>query len=191
MILLLAFLAGLVCVRLFADEKSDQWTAETLKLISSILDIAKEDGVLPPDFRMRIAFHPSAEPKILGGVEGAPDLLVITRGFIVLAERVGLRQDEYEVLLAHEVGHMMLNHKFNATGRELERQELAADSFVRRRFGTNSACQLAHALHRLAEPFGGWPAGSLEKKRELFNMELCEMIAEKSKSGSRRSLREQ
>jgi len=78
---------------------------------------------------------------------------------------------------------MLLNHTFNATGRELKRQELAADGFVRRRFGTNSACQPAHALHRLAEPFGGWPAKSLEKKRELFNMELCVMMAKEPKSG--------
>jgi hypothetical protein len=147
--------------------------------------------VLPPEFRVRIAIHPSAEPKVLGGVEGAPDMLVITKGFIALAEGVGLRQDEYEVLLAHEIGHMVLNHKFNTTGRELERQELAADSFVRRRFGTDSACQLAHALHRLAGPFGGWPAESLEKKRELFNTELCVMMAEESKRGPHRALREQ
>jgi peptidase M48-like protein len=147
--------------------------------------------VLPPEFRVRIAIHPSAKPKVLGGVEGAPDVLIVTKGFIALAEHVKLRQDEYEVLLAHEVGHMVLNHRFNTSGRELECQELAADSFVRRRFGTNSACQLAHALHRLAEPFGGWPPGSLEKKRELLNTELCVMMAEESRGGPHRTLREQ
>lgn len=54
------------------------------------------------DFRVRIAIHPSAQPKILGGVEGAPDVLVVTKGFITLAEGVGLREDEYEVLLAQK-----------------------------------------------------------------------------------------
>lgn len=162
---------------------NNDWTVYTTKLVGGLLKDAKENGVVFRNgFQVRIGIHPSRDPGIFGGLAGAPDFLIVTEGFIALAKERQLGEKDYKVILAHELGHMVLGHKPASGESDLHPagDEFAADEFARERLGRDGACLLADALHRL-QPKGGWRSGSLEGRRERLNAAACKEASLKPK----------